>query len=37
MIKRELEKHIEHYFFKDKALILFGPRQAGKATLMEEI
>ncbi|HED11955.1 MAG TPA: AAA family ATPase [Caldithrix abyssi] len=37
MIKRELEKRIEHYFFKGKALILFGPRQAGKATLMEEI
>ncbi len=37
MIKRELEKHIERYFFKGKALILFGPRQAGKTTLMEEI
>ncbi len=37
MIKRELEEQIERYFFKGKALILFGPRQAGKTTLMEAI
>ena len=37
MIKRKLEKRIERYFFKGKALILFGLRQAGKTTLMEEI
>ena len=37
MIKRELEEKIERYFFKGKALILFGPRQAGKTTLMEVI
>ena len=37
MIKRELEEKIERYFFKGKALILFGPRQAGKTTLMEAI
>lgn len=37
MIRRELEKQIERNFFKGKALILFGPRQSGKTTLMEMI
>lgn len=37
MIKRVLEKQIERYFFKGKALILFGPRQSGKTTLMETL
>jgi len=37
MIKRELEKLIEQHFFKGKVIILFGPRQSGKTTLMEAI
>ncbi len=37
MIKRELEKQIEQYLFRGKAIILFGPRQSGKTTLLEAI
>lgn len=37
MITRELEKQIEQYFFKSKAIILFGPRQSGKTTLVESV
>lgn len=37
MIKRTIENQIEQFFFKGKALILFGPRQSGKTTLMEAI
>jgi len=37
MITRELEKQIRQHLFKGKAIILFGPRQSGKTTLMESI
>jgi len=37
MITRELEKQIRQHIFKGKAIILFGPRQCGKTTLMESI
>ncbi len=37
MIKRELEKQIDPYLFRGKAIILFGPRQSGKTTLLEAI
>lgn len=37
MIKRDLVKHIETLFFRGKAILLFGPRQAGKSTLIEEL
>lgn len=36
MIKRVLEKNIEDRMFKGKALLLFGPRQCGKSTLVED-
>jgi len=37
MIGRELAEQIKQHFFKGKAIILFGPRQCGKTTLMEAI
>lgn len=37
MIDRFLQKNIEDRLFKGKALILFGARQAGKSTLVEQI
>lgn len=37
MIYRELYEKIQHRLFKGKALIIFGPRQAGKSTLVEDI
>ena len=37
MIERDLKKIIEKYLFKRKAIILFGARQTGKTTLMEQI
>lgn len=37
MIKRKLESTISSRFFKGKAIILFGPRQSGKSTLMETL
>lgn len=37
MIKRVLESKIESRLFKGKAILLFGPRQAGKSTLMESV
>jgi hypothetical protein len=37
MIKRLLHKKIESRFFKGKAILLFGPRQSGKTTLMKAI
>jgi uncharacterized protein len=37
MIERHLKKSIEKYLFKKKAIILYGARQTGKTTLMEQI
>lgn len=37
MIKRTLHDFIESRLFKGKAILLFGPRQAGKSTLIETI
>jgi len=37
MIKRSLQSVIEKYIFSGKSIILFGPRQVGKTTLLKEI
>lgn len=37
MISRVLQPVIEEKFFKGKVIILLGPRQVGKTTLMEQI
>ena len=37
MINRILQSVIERQFFKGKVIILLGPRQVGKTTLMEQI
>ena len=37
MIYRDLQPTIEQKFFKGKVIILLGPRQVGKTTLMEQI
>jgi hypothetical protein len=37
MIKRKLHEVIEKRLFKGKAILVFGPRQSGKSTLIEEI
>ncbi len=37
MIERHLKKNIEKNLFKKKAIILYGARQTGKTTLMEQI
>lgn len=37
VIKRYLENSIKSRFFKGKAILLFGPRQAGKSTLIETV
>lgn len=37
MIKRELTRHIRSRLFKGKAVIIYGPRQTGKTTLVEEL
>lgn len=37
MIERVLRKFIEQRLFKGKAIIVLGPRQAGKTTLLEHI
>ena len=37
MIKRLLENTIKEKIFKNKVLIIFGPRQVGKTTLLKEI
>ena len=37
MIKRVLFKNISAKFYKGKAIIVLGPRQVGKTTLIEEI
>ncbi|WP_025764190.1 ATP-binding protein [Dyadobacter tibetensis] len=37
MITRLLEDKIEQRLFKGKAILLFGPRQSGKSTLVESV
>ena len=37
LIKRVLEDRIKQCLFKGKAIILYGPRQSGKTTLVEQI
>lgn len=37
MIERKLEKIIEGQLFKGKAIVLVGPRQVGKTTLLSEL
>jgi predicted AAA+ superfamily ATPase len=37
VIHRDFTSKIEQRFFKGKALLLFGPRQAGKSTLVETL
>jgi uncharacterized protein len=37
MINRQLEITIKERFFRGKALLLFGPRQSGKSTLIENL
>lgn len=37
LISRSIEKDIKGKFFKNKAIIILGPRQTGKTTLVREI
>ena len=37
MINRIIEKSIQKLLFKGKAILLFGPRQCGKTTLVKKI
>jgi predicted AAA+ superfamily ATPase len=37
MIFRTLQNEIESRLFKGKAILLFGPRQTGKSTLIHAI
>jgi len=37
MIKRTIEHHIRQRLFSDKALVIIGPRQSGKTTLLKKI
>ena len=37
MIKRRIQKSIQDNLFKGKAIIVYGPRQVGKTTLMKQI
>jgi predicted AAA+ superfamily ATPase len=37
MIQRHVKRSIEKYLFQKKAIILYGARQTGKTTLMEQI
>jgi len=37
MIERALKEKIKNDLFKGKAILLFGPRQSGKSTLIEEV
>lgn len=34
-INRLLEKHLENYLFKNKAIVIYGPRRVGKSTLLK--
>lgn len=36
MIQRKLEKTIEDWLFKGKIIVLYGPRQVGKTTLVQK-
>lgn len=37
MIKRSIQPKIEQVIFRGKVIVLYGPRQAGKTTLVKEI
>src|SRR5690606_10457081 len=37
MIHRNIKEKIQNRLFKGKAILIFGPRQVGKSTLVEEI
>lgn len=37
MVKRHLEDIIQRYLFKNKTVIIFGARQVGKTTIVNEI
>ncbi len=37
MIKRTIGNYIEKRFFKGKAILIFGPRQAGKSTMIKNM
>jgi len=37
MIKRILQKQLEEKLFKGKLILIFGPRQSGKTTLIKEL
>ena len=37
MIKRAIEEQIIQNLFKGKAIIIYGPRQVGKTTLVQKI
>ena len=37
IITRTLQKQLESHFFKNKIIILYGPRQVGKTTLCQQI
>lgn len=37
IIKRTIQSRLEDKFFKGKVIILYGPRQVGKTTLVKEI
>jgi len=36
-VKRTIRKNLEDHLFKGKVIILYGPRQVGKTTLIQEI
>lgn len=37
MIKRLVQEEIEKRFFKAKAILIFGPRQSGKSTMVNHL
>lgn len=37
MIKRALQQYVERRLFKGKAILLFGPRQSGKSTMLNQL
>ena len=37
MLKRRIQKSIQNNLFKGKAIVVYGPRQVGKTTLMKQI
>ena len=34
---RDIEPKIKELFFKERAILIFGPRQAGKTTLAKKL